>query len=430
MGVVKNSTETSGTSIHKGVYKNSDGLAHDIRVVFIGNMAMPEKNRVYSLKNYARLFNEMVQHRNVKKLTIFAGYICPGETGFDFSNDESLRQNIQLKLSKGNTPDTDFLRFCWNNLLLFTRLTFFNFKRADYFLFLPAPFGVWSTLILTLFRRYRTLGIYIGGYYGREQAFEKRNGFIKKRIKKLVAVMVDKWVIKAIKKADYVITSSYEYAEIYKDTGKVFLTPPLINVDERDIASSISDRPASVITFCGELRHAKGIFDLVNAFSLLINEKRIPDCQLKIIGDGQALGELKKLVEKNGIKDRVLFEGQIKDANTLKDALRNSTIFVLPSYSEGFPRVAYETFTLGVPAVLTPVGGIPFLLKDNIHCLFAHPGNVADLANKIALLINDRALQTCIAENARALMVESVFPRIKADVSLSEMIMNKMNEVA
>ncbi|RPD51026.1 glycosyltransferase [Paracnuella aquatica] len=400
----------------------------DIRSVFIGNFSLSAERKVFGLKNYAKFYNELAAESKTGTLSVFAGYILPGDPGFDFSFEQPLSDKINFTLSRGNSTDTGLFQFLLNNILLFIKLTRFCFKRGNYFIFLPSPVGVWSILILTLFRRASTLGIYIGGHYGREQSVEKRKGNIKRTIKKLAAILVDKLVIYAINRSDYVITSSYEYHHDYKNTGKVFLTPPMLNVQESDLNISMQGHE-KCITFCGELRHAKGVVDLLKAFVQLVNKRQLTGYKLKIIGSGQALGELVHLAEINGISHLVTFCGQIKQQSQLKEQLATATIFVLPSYSEGFPRVAYESFTLGVPTILTPVGGIPFLAKDKEHCLFAEPGNVDDLANKISLLLNDEGLRSKLSIHARNLMTQEIFPRIKSHVSLSRMILAKMDSL-
>lgn len=400
-----------------------------LRTVHIGNFAYPDKQNVYSLKSYAKFYNELAQG-STSKVTVFAGYIGPGETGFDFSYEEKLSNEIDFVLSKGNTPTTDILPFIWNNLVLFTRLTLFSFRKADYFVFLPSPIGVWSTLLVSLLKRKHTLGIYLGGYYGLEQCFEKRNGLLKKTIKKVAANVVERLVLYSIRKADYIITPSYELYHSFSSSGKIFLTPPLMNVEEQDLELSFPGKDIKYITFCGELRHAKGVVDLLKAFALLIQEERVTGCRLKIIGSGQAADELQILAEENNIESLVEFCGQIKSREQLKEAIGKSTIFVLPSYSEGFPRVAYECFTLGVPTILTPVGGIPYLVKDKIHCLFTQPGNIQDLASKIEMLIKDQDMQTQLIQNAKQLMIDSIFPRVKEDISLAKLITKKKSNLS
>lgn len=405
-------------------------MAARIRSVFIGNFAKTKSRKIYSLKNYARFYNELAESAPFEKISVFGGYVTPGETGFDFSYEECLDDQIRVVLSKGNTPDTPLFSFIWNNFKLFVRLTFFSLRKDHYFIFLPSPMGVFSVLIVSLFRRKKSLGIYIGGHYGAEQSFEKRNGTIKKKIKKLGACWVDRLVDYSIRKSDYTITSSYRYHYLFSSNKKTFLTPPLINVLEEDLSSSFEKGDQKIITYCGELRHAKGVIDLLNAFTFLIKEKKLSNCKLKIIGSGQAYDEMVQIANSNSISEKVIFCGQIKDRDLLKREIGMSSVFVLPSYSEGFPRVAYEAFTLGVPTVLTPVGGIPFLVEDNVHSLLVQPGAVYDLAEAIANLLKDEKLSRRLVINARKLMKESIFPRIRHHHSLSYMVSQKINEIA
>ncbi len=93
---------------------------------------------------------------------------------------------------------------------------------------------------------------------GRNNCMNKEKATFKKNIKKAAAILVDKLVLYAIKKANYVITSSYEYHYRFSNTKKVFLTPPMINVTEKDLELTF-DKSECYITYCGELRHAKGI---------------------------------------------------------------------------------------------------------------------------------------------------------------------------
>ncbi|MCF1715268.1 glycosyltransferase [Flavihumibacter sp. RY-1] len=401
----------------------------EVRIVYIGNFAVPENGQAHSLKSFARFFNGLANDASNPKVSIFAGSIHPGEVGFEFSCESPLDPKIQLTLSKGNTPTTSLVPFLLNNLRLFVKLTRYSLKKSDYFVFLPAPIGAWSVLVTTLFRRNKSLGVYIGGYYKKEQASEFRKGWLKQKIKKLGAEIVERLVDRAIRKADYIITPSYEIQERLRASAKVFLTPPMMNVTEADLSFVTPPADDKFISFCGELRHAKGVVDLMQAYIQGVAENRLGDHKLKIIGSGQALEELKELAQQGGVADRVVFTGQIKEEEVLKKELGSSSFFVLPSYSEGFPRVAYECFTLNVPTILTPVGGVPYLVKDRVHTLLVEPGNVSQLLGAMESLVRDEALKNSLAANAKELMRTNLFPRIRKDVSLNRMVLQKIEEV-
>jgi len=146
------------------------------------------------------------------------------------------------------------------------------------------------------------------------------------------------------------------------------------------------------------------------------------DVVLQYIGDGQSNMEINEIANLNNISDKVKFLGYIDDKAIIKKELLASSIMVLPSYSEGFPRIAYECFTLGVPSIVTPVGGIPFFLCDKVHSLFFKPGDILQLKDKIYLLITNPSLREQLIQNAYNLMKNVVFPRIQANGELFQVV--------
>ncbi|KIC94631.1 glycosyltransferase [Flavihumibacter solisilvae] len=401
---------------------------YNMRVVHIGNVAKGKDGEIYCLKNYAAFYEELAGY--ISNPEVYAGFIEEGDMGFDFLNEQPISRQINFTLAPGNTPDTATGSFFLNNFRLIWRLLRFSGAKQHYFVFLPSPLGIFSAWVVMKLKRKKSLGIYIGGYYGREQQYETRKQGIKRVIKRFMSDRIDRYITSLVEKSDYTITSSYEYFEQFKMYGRIFLTPPLMNVGVTDLVPvEGSQQRSKFITYCGELRHAKGIIDLVNAFVVLSKEEKFSEYKLKIIGSGQALEELRNIVDSNGLGDRVVFCGQVKNALRLKQEIADSAFFVLPSYSEGFPRVAYECFTLGVPTILTPVGGIPFLVKDREHCLFCKPGDTTSIVEAMRDMVTDQQLRQKLAENARRLMSQNIFPRIQRDVSLANMIVNKVEQL-
>jgi glycosyltransferase involved in cell wall biosynthesis len=100
--------------------------------------------------------------------------------------------------------------------------------------------------------------------------------------------------------------------------------------------------------------------------------------------------------------------GPVTDFDALAEHYRSSDIFVLPSHSEGFPRVLYEAMAFGLPIVTTFVGGIASVLADGQSCLRVQVGNATDLASKLERLCREPTLGLQIATEAqttlRALM--------------------------
>jgi len=76
--------------------------------------------------------------------------------------------------------------------------------------------------------------------------------------------------------------------------------------------------------------------------------------RLDICGDGPEMNQLQKMAHAGGVA--VEFHGSVPQRR-LRDYYRGATIFVMPSYREGFPRVVIEAMAYGLPIVATDAGG-------------------------------------------------------------------------
>lgn len=109
--------------------------------------------------------------------------------------------------------------------------------------------------------------------------------------------------------------------------------------------------------FVGRLVYYKGCKILVEAFS------KVEGANLNIIGSGPLEAELKHLVQKNGIGDRVQFLGNATDEQLNKN-MESCDVFVLPSIarSEAFGLVQIEAMCYGKPVINTNLpSGVPYV---------------------------------------------------------------------
>lgn len=114
------------------------------------------------------------------------------------------------------------------------------------------------------------------------------------------------------------------------------------------------------------------------------------DLRLTVVGSGSSRGELEELATRLAIADRVRFEGQLPAGEPIRAVLDRADLFVLPSLTEGLPRVVIEAMARGLPVLASDVGGIVELLpaEDRFP-----PRDPAALA---------RALQTLAADPQRS----------------------------
>lgn len=137
------------------------------------------------------------------------------------------------------------------------------------------------------------------------------------------------------------------------------------------------------ILYAGVLTPLKGVHHLINAFTRIAAD--FPQARLLIVGreeNKSYAAELKEDVRKRGLESRIQFLGA-KPQTEVAELARQACMLVLPTYSEGLPRVVVEGMAAGLPIIATPVGGIPEVLQDGVQGFLVPPGDEAVLAQKL-----------------------------------------------
>jgi glycosyltransferase involved in cell wall biosynthesis len=137
-------------------------------------------------------------------------------------------------------------------------------------------------------------------------------------------------------------------------------------------------RRARRFLFVGEINHrVKGTDVLLRAVAAA--ELLPTGIQFRIIGDGPDRGLDEMFVRTNGLSNVVEFAGKVTAADVIHE-LDAAGALVVPSRSEGMPRVIVEAFARGVPVIATAVGGIPDVVRHDETGLLVPPGDHHALA--------------------------------------------------
>ena len=165
----------------------------------------------------------------------------------------------------------------------------------------------------------------------------------------------------------------------------VIIGNPYSDAEFRKISSVPRERD---LIFLGRLVWDKGLDLLVDALNALKKKGLI--VKLNVVGDGPELGPLKQQVTRLGLEEQVLFLGT-RTGLELMVLLNAHKIIMVPSrWQEPFGLVALEGIACGCVAIGAECGGLPDAIGA-AGTTFAC-GDVADMAFKIAALLNDEAL--------------------------------------
>lgn len=173
-----------------------------------------------------------------------------------------------------------------------------------------------------------------------------------------------------------------------------------------------SDEPLRLI-FLGIINDFKGVFDLVEVMADNKDRWRGRVC-LTIGGTGED-ERLRQRIQTLGIGDMVNFIGWTVGQDK-ENALANSHVLLLPSYSEGLPMSILEGMIRRKPIIATPVGGIPEVVTPDVNGFLVAPGDKKALATAIdCYLLNPDLIKrhgNVSAERSVTFRPDSILPRL------------------
>lgn len=124
------------------------------------------------------------------------------------------------------------------------------------------------------------------------------------------------------------------------------------------------------IVCVGSITERKGQRFIVESVKRLTESGSMPEVHFTLVGDGNILQELETICNNNKLTKYITFVGAQTD---VIQYLEKADIFILPSLDEGQPISIIEAMRTGLPIVSTPVGGIPYLVKDGINGMLISP---------------------------------------------------------
>lgn len=233
------------------------------------------------------------------------------------------------------------------------------------------------------------------------------------RIPQLVAAKNREWkmVSNSIKLAHKAIVMDHTSFVALKENGfeNVLEIPNPYSPELESLVEKLTpmySRTKRRILFLSRVFKKKGIYELVQACS------KIPNIELRIVGPYEEVDK-NKLLEIAGHGDWIHFIGPVKHDVVVREYLQ-CELFVLPTYTEGFPNAILETMLCKTPTIVTPVGAIPQMLDfDGQPCgISIRPRNVEDIVDAIQKLLGNEELEKTITERG--------YQRVKALYSVEK----------
>lgn len=147
----------------------------------------------------------------------------------------------------------------------------------------------------------------------------------------------------------------------------------------------------------GRMSEEKGHI-LIPSAARMLKEKGIP-FHWYIVGDGDRRKQVEEEIRKQHVEDCVTIKGYRQNPYPY---IRQCSLFVLPSISEGYCTVTLEALLLHKPVVATPVCGIDEQIENGQTGLICREKTSKALFEAICRMVTDQQLAEAMTRNIQA----------------------------
>ena len=199
------------------------------------------------------------------------------------------------------------------------------------------------------------------------------------------------------------------------------------DVDETDIADLRKRGAANspLLLTVARLVRRKGIDQVLLALPPVLES--FPSLTYWVVGDGPERERLKELAADLGLSERVLFWGDLSDAE-LAAAYQLADLFVMTPRSdeekgdvEGLGLTYIEASLAGLPCIGSHSGGVPEAVQDGVSGLLVQEEDPVELSQVLMRLLGDSSLRKRLGEKGKA-RAEAMFSSVRMQEDLRALL--------
>lgn len=229
------------------------------------------------------------------------------------------------------------------------------------------------------------------------------HSLFKKVIMNLLEYMTIKWSGHMYTVSEYVDKWDIISKEKNKNFGTIYNLVDIKNSEKSSVKKNIRrelmiSTETVIAVSTGRIEIEKGFKDLVK----IIKNDNNKNLVFLIVGEGSYLNEMKSELVHEFNKNKVYFLGY---RNDIKDILKASNLFILPTWHETFCMSIAEAISVGLPVLSNNVGGIPEIIENNINGYLFEVGDNFSYNREINELVDNLKLRIKMSENAKEIFL-------------------------
>jgi N-acetyl-alpha-D-glucosaminyl L-malate synthase BshA len=166
-------------------------------------------------------------------------------------------------------------------------------------------------------------------------------------------------------------------------------------LEDNPLRQRFAPNGEKLLAHASNFRKVKNLGAVVDVFAKV---SEVLPCRLLLIGDGPEIGNVRQLVVRAGLDEKVDFLGHV---DNLEDILPVADLLLLPSLHESFGLVALEAMACGVIPLVTNQGGAGEFIQDGLNGFLRDPQDIDGMALAAVNVLGDDEARLEMAEEAR-----------------------------
>ena len=162
---------------------------------------------------------------------------------------------------------------------------------------------------------------------------------------------------------------------------------PCLDQNDRNLGRNLlaANKLKKTVEFCfvGALNNHKGVDKILEALKCLDNKKQKYICHL--VGDGPQRIEFEKTAKL--LRLEIIFHGFLAK-DSISNIYSRCDFIILPSRSEGFPKVIGEAMNYGCIPIVSDISCISQYIQDGVNGFLIYPITSKEVQKKINLALN------------------------------------------
>ncbi len=185
---------------------------------------------------------------------------------------------------------------------------------------------------------------------------------------------------------------------------------PYLSTTHREVRPRAPRFPPRRLLFVGRVEPLKRLGDALEALALLRGEG--VEATLDVVGDGVLREREQAHAGELGLGDAAVFHGRVADTGRLSGIYSASDVLVLPSLSEGTPKVLPEAMAHGaVPIAAASAGSVESIVTSGVNGLIVPPRSPRAIADAVCELRRSRERFAGMVEAALRYAAEHTIDR-------------------